>query len=115
LRPKVEAARSAFASFYAVVKEKILDAQKMEITTADVYSASREVSSTLKDLSDVSYAAMNDAVEQRLSQVIEVFGNISSGKYDNEIRQNGHDEAAQVLTALGEMQGKLRTQIENER
>ena len=151
VRPKVEAARSAFTSFYAVVKEKILDAQKMEITTADVYSVSRDVSSTLKELSDVSYAAMNAAVEQRLSQVttwrnltstitalalafalalswlitrslasplshaIEVFGNISSGKYDNEIRQNGNDEAAQVLTALDEMQSKLRTQIENER
>jgi len=151
VRPKVEAARSAFAAFFSVVKDKILDAQKMEVTTADVYSASRDVSSTLKELSDVSYAAMNAAVEQRLSQVstwrnvtsaitalalgfalalswlitrslgkplahaIEVFGNISSGKYDNEIRRNGQDEAAQVLTALGEMQSKLRTQIETER
>ncbi|MBS0418259.1 MAG: hypothetical protein JSR66_11130 [Proteobacteria bacterium] len=50
-----------------------------------------------------------------LSHAIEVFGNISSGKYDNEIRQNGQDEAAQVLNALGEMQSKLRTQIETER
>jgi methyl-accepting chemotaxis protein len=151
VRPKVEAARSAFTSFYGVVKDKILDAQKMEITTADVYSASRDVSSTLKDLSEVSYSTMNAAVQQRLSQVttwrnltsaitaialafalalswlitrslgkplshaIEVFGNISSGKYDNEIRQHGNDEAAQVLNALGEMQGKLRTQIETER
>jgi methyl-accepting chemotaxis protein len=151
VRPKVEAARSAFASFFGVVKDKILDAQKMEITPADVNSAARDVSSTLKDLSDVSYATMNAAVQQRLSQVttwrnltatitalalafalalswlitrslaeplahaIEVFGNISSGKYDNEIRQSGTDEAAQVLNALDEMQGKLRTQIENER
>jgi len=151
VRPKVEAARTAFASFFGVVKEKILEAQKMEITTADVYAASRDVGTTLKDLSDVSYTAMNAAVQQRLSQVttwrnltatisalalafalalswlitrslakplshaIEVFGNISSGKYDNEIQQNGTDEAAQVLNALGEMQGKLRTQIETER
>jgi methyl-accepting chemotaxis protein len=151
VRPKVEAARSAFASFFAVVKEKILDAQKMEITTADVYSASREVSSTLKDLSDVSYSTMNAAVQQRLSQVttwrnltagittlalafalalswlitrsmaqplshaIAVFGDISSGKYDNEIKLNGTDEAAQVLGALDEMQTKLRTQIQTER
>src|SRR3984893_14086290 len=149
-RPKVEAARSAFASFYGVVKEKILEAQKMEITTAEVYSASRDVSSTLKDLSEVSYSTMNAAVQQRLSEVttwrnltstitalalafalalswlitrslgkplshaIEVFGNISSGKYDNEIRQNGNDEAAQVLNALGERQGKLRRQNEKE-
>lgn len=151
VRPKVEAARSAFSAFFGTVKEKILDAQKMEITPADVNNAARDVSSTLKELSDVSYATMNSAVQQRLSQVttwrnltstitalalafalalswlitrslarplshaIDVFGNISSGKYDNEIRQNGHDEAAQVLTALDEMQSKLRTQIDSER
>lgn len=151
VRPKVEAARSAFSSFFGTVKEKILDAQKMEITPADVNNAARDVSSTLKELSDVSYATMNAAVQQRLSQVttwrnltstitalalafalalswlitrslakplahaIDVFGNISSGKYDNEIRQNGHDEAAQVLSALNEMQSKLRTQIDSER
>ena len=151
VRPKVEAARSAFSAFFGTVKEKILDAQKMDITPADVNNAARDVSSTLKELSDVSYATMNSAVQQRLSQVttwrnltstitllalavalalswlitrslakplshaIEVFGNISSGKYDNEIRQSGHDEAAQVLTALDEMQSKLRTQIDSER
>src|SRR3954470_3078294 len=151
VRPKVEAARSAFSSFFATVKEKILDSQKMEITPADVNSAARDVSSTLKELSDARYATMNGAVQERLSQVttwrnltstitalalafalalswlitrslakplahaIDVFGNISSGRYDNEIHQNGHDEAAQVLTALGEMQGKLRTRIDTER
>jgi methyl-accepting chemotaxis protein len=151
VRPKVEAARSAFASFYGVVKDKILDAQKMEITTADIYSASRDVSSTLKDLSDASYSTMNAAVQQRLSQVttwrnltagitaialafalalswlitrslsaplaraVAVFGNISAGKYDNQIDRAGTDEAGQVLQALDEMQGKLRTQIETER
>jgi len=151
VRPKVEAARSAFASFFGIVKEKILDAQKMDITPTDVNSAARDVSSSLRELSDVSYAAMNAAVQQRLSQVttwrnltstvttlalafalalswlitrslakplshaIDVFGNISSGKYDNEIRQSGQDEAAQVLTALDVMQSKLRTQIETER
>jgi methyl-accepting chemotaxis protein len=151
VRPKVEAASRAFSSFFGTVKEKILDAQKMEITPADVNNAARDVSSTLKELSDVSYATMNSAVQQRLSQVttwrnltstitalalafalalswlitrslakplshaIDVFGNISSGKYDNEIRQSGQDEAAQVLTALDEMQSKLRTQIDSER
>ena len=38
VRPALESARNAFSSFYGTVKEKILDAQKMEITTADVYS-----------------------------------------------------------------------------
>ena len=151
VRPKAEAARNAFASFYAVVKGKILEAQKMEIAAAEVFSSSRDVSSTLKELSEVSYSQMDAAVQERLTKVttwrnltssiaalalvfalalwwliarslskplahaIEVFGNISSGKYDNEIRQHGQDEAAQVLNALEEMQSKLRTQIETER
>jgi len=151
IRPKVDRARAGFDTFYGIVKSKILDAQKMEITNAEVYSASREVTSTLQELSDVSYSAMNAAVQHRLSQVttarnltagvtaialfcalalswlitrslaqplseaIAVFGNISAGRYDNEITQTGSDEAGQVLTALGEMQSQLRTQIESER
>jgi methyl-accepting chemotaxis protein len=151
VRPVVESARNAFSSGYGTVKEKIIDAQKMEITTADLYSATREISSTLAQLSDVSYNAMNAAVQQRLTQVttwrnltagitaialacalslswlitrslstplaraVAVFGNISAGKYDNEIDRTGTDEAGLVLQALDDMQGKLRTQIETER
>jgi methyl-accepting chemotaxis protein len=151
VRPKVEAARSGFETFFGMVKNRILDAQKMEITNAEVYSASREVASTLQDLSDVSYSAMNASVQQRLSQVtttrnltagitavallfalglswmitrslarplsqaIAVFGNISAGIYDSKISHSGDDEAGQVLMALGEMQSKLRAQIETER
>ncbi|HZO23142.1 MAG TPA: methyl-accepting chemotaxis protein, partial [Steroidobacteraceae bacterium] len=55
------------------------------------------------------------AMARPLSHAINVFGKISAGKYDNEIRLNGTDEASQVLSALREMQGKLRTQIETER
>jgi methyl-accepting chemotaxis protein len=151
VRSKVDAARSAFSSFYSVVKEKILDTQKMDISVSDVYSSSRDVTSTLQELSDISYSTMNAAVQERLSQVttrrnvtagitalalgfalvlswlitrslgkplshaVSVFGKISAGKYDNEIKISGNDEAAQVLTALEEMQSKLRTQIETER
>jgi methyl-accepting chemotaxis protein len=151
VRPVLDSARNAFSSFYGVVKEKILDAQKMEITTTDVYSSSRDLSTTLQQLSDVSYSAMNLAVQQRLSEVtsrrnitagitalalafalglswliraslekplaqaVAVFGNISAGKYDNEVDLSGTDEAGQVLRALHEMQDKLRTQIETER
>ena len=151
VRPVLESARNAFVSFYAMVKGKILDAQKMEVTTTDVYSASHDVTAALQQLSDVSYETMNVAVQQRLSEVtqrrdltagitalalafalglswlirhslerplsraIEVFGNISGGKYDNEVDLSGTDEAGQVLHALHEMQGKLRTQIETER
>ncbi len=151
VRPVLESTRNAFAAFVGLVKSKILEAQKMEITPAEVYTNSRDVGSTLQQLSDVSYAAMNTAVGQRLSEVtgrrnmtagitaialafalglswlirvslekplsqaISVFGNISSGRYDNQIDLSGTDEAGQVLRALSEMQGKLRTQIENER
>ena len=151
VRPVLESARNAFGSFFGVVKSKILDAQKMEITANDVYTASHDVSTSLQQLSDVSYSAMNLAVGQRLSEVtgrrnvtagitalalafalglsllirqslekplsqaIEVFGHISAGRYDNQIDTSGTDEAGQVLCALHEMQGKLRTQIEDER
>jgi methyl-accepting chemotaxis protein len=151
VRPVLDSARNAFTSAYGTVKEKILDTQKMEITTSEVYSATREITSTLQQLVDVSYNAMNSAVEQRLSEVttwrnltagitalalafalalswlitrslsaplaraVAVFGNISAGKYDNEIDRDGTDEAGQVLLALDDMQGKLRTQIESER
>ena len=151
VRPAVAAARNAFSAGYGTVKEKIVDAQKLEITTADLYSATRDISSTLQQLADVSYSAMNAAVQQRLSQVttwrnltagittmalafalalswlitrslsaplaraVAVFGNIATGKYDNQIDRGGTDEAGQVLQALDDMQGKLRTQIETER
>jgi methyl-accepting chemotaxis protein len=151
VHPVLESARNAFASFYGMVKGRILDAQKMEVTATDVYSASHDVTTALQQLSDVSYEAMNVAVQQRLSEVthrrdltagitalalafalglswlirhslerplaraIDVFGNISAGKYDNEVDLSGTDEAGQVLRALHEMQGKLRTQIETER
>jgi methyl-accepting chemotaxis protein len=151
VRPVLDSARNAFTTAYGTVKEKILDSQKMEITTAEVYSATRDITSTLQQLSDVSYSAMNAAVQQRLSQVttwrnltagitaialvfalalswlitrslsaplaraVAVFGNISAGKYDNQIDRGGTDEAGLVLQALDEMQGKLRTQIETER
>jgi methyl-accepting chemotaxis protein len=151
VRPVVESAHNAFNAGYGTVKEKVVDAQKLEITTADLYAATRDISSTLAQLSDVSYNAMNAAVQQRLSQVttwrnltagitaialafalvlswlitrslsaplaraVAVFGNISAGKYDNQIDRSGTDEAGQVLQALDEMQGKLRTQIETER
>src|SRR5581483_8280900 len=50
-----------------------------------------------------------------LARAVAVFGDISTGKYDNVIESAGSDEAGQVLKALDEMQAKLRTQIETER
>jgi methyl-accepting chemotaxis protein len=50
-----------------------------------------------------------------LNRAVQVFSSIATGHYDNQIDASGTDEAAQVLRALDDMQGKLRTQIETER
>ena len=50
-----------------------------------------------------------------MNRIIEVFGAIAAGRYDNEIDRRGRDETAQVLQSLGDMQGKLKAQIESER
>jgi methyl-accepting chemotaxis protein len=55
------------------------------------------------------------ALTRPMTQAITVFNSISTGHYDNEVESHGVDEVAQVLRALGEMQGKLRQQIETER
>jgi methyl-accepting chemotaxis protein len=149
--PALETARGAFDSSYGIIESRIINAQKMTITTAELFSDSRAISSSLQSLSDIAYSAMDTAVKQRLSQVttwrnltvgitiialgvalalswlitrslatplaqaIEVFGRIAAGKYDNTIDLSGSDEAGLVLRALDDMQGKLRSQIENER
>ena len=55
------------------------------------------------------------SLSKPLTQAVSVFGKISAGRYDSEIQTTATDEAGQVLHALDEMQGKLRTQIETER
>jgi methyl-accepting chemotaxis protein len=50
-----------------------------------------------------------------MQQAMSVFGSISSGCYENAVSATGTDEAAQVLRALDQMQGKLRMQIDTER
>src|SRR6185312_11149743 len=151
IAPALETARSALDASYGIIESRIINAQKMTITTAELFSGSRAISSSLQSLSDIGYSAMDTAVKQRLSQVttwrnltagvtiialavalalswlitrslaaplaraIEVFGSIAAGKYDSTIDLSGSDEAGQVLRALDDMQGKLRSQIENER
>jgi len=151
IAPALQTARAAFDSSYAIVESRIINAQKMTITTAELFADSRAISASLQSLSDLGYSEMNVAVQQRLSQVttwrnltagitiialgvalalswlitrslatplaqaIEVFGGIAAGKYDSTIDLTGSDETGLVLRALDEMQGKLRTQIENER
>jgi methyl-accepting chemotaxis protein len=149
--PALQTAQGAFDSTYGIIESRIINAQKMTITTSELFADSRAISSGLQRLSDIGYSRMDAAVRQRLSQVttwrnltagitamalavalalswlitrslatplgqaIEVFGRIAAGKYDNTIDLSGSDEAGQVLRALDDMQGKLRTQIENER
>jgi methyl-accepting chemotaxis protein len=151
IAPALEAAQGAFDSSYGIIQARIINAQKMTITTAELFADSRAISSSLQSLSDIGYSAMGAAVQQRLSQVttwrnltvgitaitlgvalalswlitrslaaplaqaIEVFERIAAGKYDNAIDLSGSDEAGLVLRSLDDMQGKLRTQIENER
>ena len=151
IAPALQTARGAFDSSYGIIASRIINAQKMTITTAELFSDSRAISSSLQSLSDIGYSAMDAAVKQRLSQVttwrnltagitvialgvalalswlitrslatplaraIEVFGGIAAGRYDSTIDLSGSDEAGQVLRALDDMQGKLRSQIENER
>lgn len=50
-----------------------------------------------------------------MGHVIELFGAIAQGKYDNAVQVSGTDEVGQVLTALEDTQSKLRAQIEAER
>jgi methyl-accepting chemotaxis protein len=78
VRPALESARNAFNAGFGTVKEKIVDAQKVEITTAELYSATRDISSTLQQLSDVGYNAMNAAVQQRQSEVT-TWRNLTAG------------------------------------
>ncbi len=149
--PAVESAQGAFDNSYGIIESRIINAQKMTITTAELFADSRAISASLQSLSDLGYSAMGAAVQQRLSQVttwrnltvgitiialgvalalswlitrslaaplaqaIEVFGRIAAGKYDSTVDLTGSDETGRVLRALDDMQGKLRTQIENER
>ena len=151
ISPALVAAQSAFDGSYSIIESRIINAQKMTITTSELFSDSRAIRTRLLNLSDIGYSAMDGAVQQRLSQVttwrnltagitilalavalalswlitrslaiplaqaIEVFRRIAGGSYDNAIDLSGSDEAARVLRALDDMQGKLRLQIENER
>src|SRR6185312_9688214 len=149
--PDVAAVNRQFGAFRDTLNARILNAQKMDVTAAQVFDAAMPATRALQDLSSASYASMKMALEQRASDAatdrdltvltvavvlllslalswlitralsrpmahaVRVFGSIAAGHYDNEIDAAGTDEAAQVLRALDEMQGKLRQQIETER
>jgi len=69
ITPALQAAQGAFDSSYGIVQARIINAQKMTITTAELFADSRAISSSLQSLSDLGYSTMAAAVKQRLSQV----------------------------------------------
>jgi methyl-accepting chemotaxis protein len=50
-----------------------------------------------------------------MRQAVGVFGRIQQGQFDNAIEVPGRDEIGQVLRGLGEMQARLKEQIERDR
>jgi methyl-accepting chemotaxis protein len=78
IAPALEAAQGAFDSSYGIVQARIINAQKMTITTAELFADSRAISSSLQSLSDLGYATMAAAVKQRLSQVT-TWRNLTAG------------------------------------
>jgi methyl-accepting chemotaxis protein len=59
-------------------------------------------------------ALITRAMARPMAHAVSVFGSIATGRYDNEIQQAGTDEAGQVLSALEQMQSKLRQLKEDE-
>ena len=78
IAPALAAAQGAFDSSYGVVQAQIINAQKMTITTAELFADSRAISSSLQSLSDLGYSTMAAAVKQRLSQVT-TWRNVTAG------------------------------------
>ncbi|MGH6969566.1 MAG: hypothetical protein ACREEN_10735, partial [Stellaceae bacterium] len=69
IAPALQQAQGAFDSAYAIIESRIINAQKMTITTAELFGDSRAISQSLQSLSDIAYSSMDGAVRQRLSRV----------------------------------------------
>ena len=78
ITPALQVAHGAFDGSYGIIESRIINAQKMTITTAELFSDSRAISASLKSLADLGYSAMNSAVRQRLSQVT-TWRNLTAG------------------------------------
>jgi methyl-accepting chemotaxis protein len=101
----------ALASYEALTKaveQRLSQANQQRAITAASVSAAVALALGLLVLIARSMASP-------LHHAVTVFGRISAGNYENQIRAVGTDEANQVLRALDRMQGTLRTQIETER
>ncbi|MGH8295466.1 MAG: hypothetical protein ACRETZ_08210, partial [Steroidobacteraceae bacterium] len=78
IAPSLQAAQGAFDGSWSIIESQIIDAQKMTITTAQLFSDSSAISSSLQRLSDIGYSAMDAAVQQRLSAVT-TWRNLTAG------------------------------------
>jgi methyl-accepting chemotaxis protein len=59
-------------------------------------------------------ALITRAMVKPIAHAIDIFGAISTGRYDSQVEVVGRDEPAQVLRALADMQAKLRRLKEEE-
>ncbi|MGH8136684.1 MAG: methyl-accepting chemotaxis protein [Steroidobacteraceae bacterium] len=73
------------------------------------------ISGTLLGLAFVLGWLISRSLAQRLNQAVTGFDHIAAGDYGNPLELQGRDEAGELLRALDEMQGRLRTQLETER
>ena len=69
IHPLLNGALTSFNASFDVIRTRILDAHKLTITAADLFSSSRALNAQLQKLLDSSFATMNSAVRARLRQV----------------------------------------------
>ncbi|MGH8258498.1 MAG: methyl-accepting chemotaxis protein, partial [Steroidobacteraceae bacterium] len=67
LLPALETVNREFSSFHDTVNTRILSAQKMDVTAAQVFDAAMPATHALQDLSAGSYASMTTALKKRAS------------------------------------------------
>ncbi len=68
--PALESVNRDFGQFRAMVDSRLLNAQKMDVTAAQVFDAAVPASGALQDLSAVSYRSMKAALETRASRAV---------------------------------------------
>ena len=69
IQPMLRSALTAFNASFDVIRSRILHAQKMTVTTKELFANSRSVNASLQRLLDASYSTMDAAVKHRLSRL----------------------------------------------
>jgi len=67
LRATLDSAEREFAGFKQTVDTRILNAEQLQVTSADIFDSGAKAMNAMFTLSSQAYAAMVDAVEKRLS------------------------------------------------